>query len=173
MGYSISWVAFRGISPEIGLARLHLALTAKTASFGDEACSGQMLPEGWYLVVAEGCDSQIISAASLATLSVDCEAVTGSVEEHVMFSAAEGWRHGQRNWRAAHDAQKSTRHIECQGEPPASYAVASSEAKAQQDAEDAGEKEVDFTSRFRFRWLNRSSASSMMRNAPALTLIAS
>jgi hypothetical protein len=144
MGHSISWVAFKGLSKEVGLARLHLALTGKTASLGDEACLGQRLPDDWYLVVVEGCDDQIISTPFLARLSADCEAVSGSVEEHVMFSAAEGWRNGQQNWRAAHDAQKSTRHIECQGEPPPSYAVALTEAKASQDAEDAAAAEVDF-----------------------------
>jgi hypothetical protein len=144
MGYSISWVAFKGVSHDVGLARLRLSSTAQIASFGEAKCSGHTLPGNWYLVVADGCDSQIISASSLSTLSTDCEAVAGSVEEHVMYSTAEGWCGGKRIWRTAHDAQKSIRHIECSGEPPATYAVALGEAKAQQDTEDSGAKEVDF-----------------------------
>ncbi len=61
-----------------------------------------------------------------------------------MYSAAEGWRGGKRIWRIEHDAEKSARHLECSGELPATYAVALGEAESEQDAEDAGAKEVDF-----------------------------
>jgi hypothetical protein len=112
---------------------------------GTEAkLSGCSLPDDWYLVVADGCDSEIVSSSRLSTLSIDCEAVAGSAEEHVMYSAAEAWRGGKRTWRIVHDAQKVSRHIECSGDPPAKYAVALDEAKMQQDVEDAGAKEVDF-----------------------------
>lgn len=144
MGYSISWVAFKGISREAGLSRLLLTETQRTTSLGEAPCSGIALPGGWYLVVAKGCDSQVISTSFLSRLSADCEAVSGSVEEHVMYSAAEGWRNGNRDWRIAHDAQKARRHIECTGEAPDSYGKALDQARAEQDAEDAAEDEVDF-----------------------------
>jgi hypothetical protein len=144
VGVSISWVAFKGVTDVVGLSRLGLSLTARSSSFGQERYLGRSLPGAWYLVVERKWNSKIVSSSSLSALSADCEVVAGWVEEHVMFSAAEGWRDGQKTWRLEHDAEKSDRHIECSGEPPTTYPAALAEAEAEQDAEDAGSKEVDF-----------------------------
>ena len=144
MGFSISWVAFKGVPDVVGLSRLGLSLTARSSGFSQERCLGRSLPGAWYLVVERKWNSKIVSSSSLSAVSADCEVVAGWVEDHVMFSAAEGWRHGLTTWRLEHDAEKSDRHIECSGEPPPTYAAALAEAEAGQDAEDAGSKEVDF-----------------------------
>jgi hypothetical protein len=144
MGFSISLIGFKGLSDELASQRLGLRKTSQTTSFADTEFSGYALPKGWFLIAARGCDSPLISSDSLTTLSVDCEVVACSIEEHVMYVSAELWKHGRRIWRIAHNAQMALRDLETEGDLPPSYAEALSEATKQQDAEDAGRREVDF-----------------------------
>lgn len=144
MGYSIAWVAFKNVTPEVGLERLGLSSTGRIAPYAESEFTGHALRDGWFLVVARGCDNPVVSAESLSVLADGAEAVACSVEEHVMFSSAERWVRSQNVWRIAHDAQTSIRRLHTKGELPSTYTQALREATARQDAEDAGPGEVDF-----------------------------
>lgn len=144
MGYSLSWLAFKNLPPDVGLARLGLTATDRRAEYAREPVSGQSLPNGWFLVVMKGCDHPLVAESALSVLSAEAEVVACSVEEHVMVSSAEGWANGRRQWRVEHDAQQSTRHLVTAGTLPAAYAVALRNAQEAQDAEDATDAEVDF-----------------------------
>src|SRR5262245_42205659 len=144
MGYSIAWVAFKNVTPEVGLARLGLYSTGRLAPYAESEFTGHALRDGWFLVVARGGDHPLVSAGSLAVLSEGAEAVACSVEEHVMCSSAERWVRGQNVWRIAHDAQQSIRHLKTTGALPSTYPQALREAAVRQDAEDAGPGAVDF-----------------------------
>ena len=143
MGYSLSWLAFKNLPRDVGLARLGLTATDHVAEYAREPVSGQPLPDGWFLVVMNGCDHPLIAESSLATLSADSEVIACSVEEHVMCSSAEAWNNGQRRWRVEHDAQQSSRHLATSGTLPATYADVLRTAQDAQDAEDDDEPEVD------------------------------
>lgn len=144
MGYSLSWLAFRGPPLEAGLEALALSKTGEVGEWGRKSIAGHSLPCGWHLVVAPGCDHALVSDSSLAALSASADVIACRVEEHVMFSSAEFWAHGERVWRVEHDAQESWRYLKSEGSLPAPYAVALQRAEEEQDAEDLGSKEVDF-----------------------------
>lgn len=144
MGYSLSWLAVRNISGESVLDRLALHPTGARAEYATEKISGQPLPDGWFLVVARGCDHRIISESALSSVSVDAEVVACSIEEHVMVSSSEGWGGGKRLWRVDHDGQESMRDLTTSGSLPSPFAKLHAQALEDQDAEDAGAREVDF-----------------------------
>jgi hypothetical protein len=144
MGHSLSWIAFKNLPSEVGLARLGLIPTNRVAEYAREPVSGQSLRGGWFLVVMKGSDHPLISESSLSALSDQSEVVACSIEEHVMFSSAEGWSNRQRHWRVQHDAQQSIRHLSTLGSLPANYAELLRRTQEAQDAEDADGAEVDF-----------------------------
>jgi hypothetical protein len=144
MGYSLSWLAFKGVPSDVGLARLGLRVTDRFAEYAREPVSGHSLRDGWFLVVMNGCDHPLLSESSLSALSVQSEVVACSIEEHVMVSSAEGWKNGDRYWRVEHDAQQSARHLATSGSLPASYEEALRSAREAQDAEGSAEPAVDF-----------------------------
>lgn len=144
MGSSISWLAFKGPSAEAGLQVLGLSKAEKMEVRHRKSVTGKSLPGGWHLVIAPGCDHPLLSDANLATLAKEGEVIACRVEEHVMFSACESWRDGTRTWRIEHDAQQGRRHLAHSGVLPEIYAGALQRANQEQDAEDAGAKEVDY-----------------------------
>lgn len=144
MGHALSWIAFKGTTLEAGLSSLGLSRTGTVREWGRKSVTGHALPDGWHLVIAPRCNHPLVSEANLAALSGAAEVIACCVEEHVMFSVAESWRHGERVWRVEHDAQLSRRHLKSDGLLPAFYTQVLQQAQELQDAEDSGRQEVDF-----------------------------
>jgi hypothetical protein len=146
MGNSLSWLAVKGKSPETVLGQLELRSTRKPGEVGRAPFVAATSDAGWYLVVANRCAHHIISAPVVESLSADCELLTCTVEEHVMFSEATGWRGGQRLWSVTHrgddDATKKT--VAEQGTLPSEYPAIRDRFFSQQEAENAADAEVDF-----------------------------
>lgn len=63
---------------------------------------GSDLGNGWYLVLANEYDSDLLGEQVLGQLSVDAQVITCMIEEHCMHSFAAGWRHGQQIWSVFH-----------------------------------------------------------------------
>ena len=135
MGYSISWLACRGLTAQTALKRLGLTETTRTAECARAKFSAQSLPGEWHPIVANRCDHTMIRAPSLANLSVECEVVACSVEEHVMHCSAEHWREGTRRWRIEHSSEKGAEHLDTEGELPAVLAALVAGAAAAQAAD--------------------------------------
>lgn len=135
MGFSISWLACRGLTAQAACERLGLTETTRTAEYARAKFTAQSLPDGWQLIVADRCDHTMIRAPSLATLSVECEAVACSVEEHVMYCSAEHWRDGTRRWRIEHASEKGAEHLDTEGELPEVLAALVAGAAAAQAAD--------------------------------------
>lgn len=146
MGNSLSWLAVKGKSPEAVLEELQLSSTGTPG----EVCRSPLVAAtsnaGWYLIVANRCEHHIISAPVVERLSASCDVVTCTVEEHVMFSEAIGWRHGRRLWSVTHrgedDSTKKT--VSEKGTLPSEYFAIRDRFFRQQEAEDAADAEVDF-----------------------------
>lgn len=138
MGYSISWLACRGLTAQAAYQRLALTETTRTAEYARAELTAHGLPYGWRLIVADRCDHTMIHAPSLAELSVGCEVVACSIEEHVMVCSAELWREGTRRWRAEHSSEKGREHLQTQGELPDGLAAWVAGAGAAQTAEPEG-----------------------------------
>lgn len=120
MGYSLSWLAIKGKTPQAVLSELGFRATGERQEFPEASLSAAEMPTGWYLIVSDHTE-HVASDAALEHLTADCEAVTCFVEEHVMFSGAAGWKAGRRCWSVNHDAQEGIEHLETEGELPAPF----------------------------------------------------
>jgi hypothetical protein len=140
MGYSIAWVAIRGTPLDQALIAAGLSGTSTLAEFASKPFTGQALQNGWYLLVAKGCDSPLIASKVLAELSSNGQAVACSIEEHVMFSSVEFWQGGQSIWKVAHSSEKGIRHLSSSGSPPVSFQEVVAEANRLQEQD----SEVDY-----------------------------
>lgn len=145
MGQSVCWLAIEARRVEDVRARLGLEPAEATADPDVAPLVGAALSSGWYVVVARGCDHPLLSPAALRAASEGGLAVACSIEEHVMFSSASGWDRGAERWRVAHAAEEGPRHLASTGAPPATLAGLRERYAKLQDAEDAGEGEVDLT----------------------------
>jgi hypothetical protein len=143
MGYSLAWLAVRGIPFEVTLDRLRLLPSGAQAEYAESDLSARTIAGNWTLVVARRCDHRIIAERELTTLSADCEVIACSVEEHVMYSSAELWSHGHRRWHVAHDAQKGIAHLSTSGDLPGDFAATRARFAQEQEAEGGAEADVD------------------------------
>ena len=116
MGYSISWLAFRGLTAQAAYQRLALTETTRRAEYARAKFTAHGLPDGWHLIVADRCDHTMVRPPSLASLSVGCEVVACSIEEHVMVCWSEHWRDGTRRWHIEPSSEKGPAHLQAEGE---------------------------------------------------------
>ena len=118
MGVSISWLAVRDMEPEA--IHKHLGLLSSREFDADikYPFAGRVLPNGWYLVVANRCDSPLIRDEMLSSLSLSARVVAASVEEHVMYCFSTCWLDGKQEWRVQHEAEKGVNHLQVSGAPP-------------------------------------------------------
>ena len=146
MGNSLSWLAAKGKSPETVLGELELRSTRKPGDVGRSPFVAATSDAGWYLIVANRCEHHIISAPVIERLSAGCEVLTCTVEEHVMFSEATGWRDGHRLWSVTHRGEDDTtkKTVSEAGTLPSEYSAIRDRFFRQQEAESAADAEVDF-----------------------------
>lgn len=143
MGSSLAWNATRGIPADDALQRQGLSATNRRADYTESAISSMPLDDGWLLVVARGCDHRIIGESNLSKLSLGCEVIACSIEEHAMFSSSELWSNGKRLWRVEHDAQQAFDHLSATGSLPDDYGPTKAHFAAHQEAEGGAKADVD------------------------------
>jgi hypothetical protein len=137
MGFSLAWVAVRGLRREKVLEALGLRATGEHEELPESELVGAALPSGWYLVVAD--HFGILEDGELArALSKKGETVACWVEEHVMFSMACGFEKGKERWRVSHDSSRGLEHLETSGSLPASFAPIRDEHLQKQRAHETG-----------------------------------
>ncbi|HEY1811669.1 MAG TPA: hypothetical protein VGG74_04890 [Kofleriaceae bacterium] len=143
MGAALCWVAVRGKTRDTVLDELALTGTGDIEDIPESPLVGARLADGWYLVVSNE-DLRFEGQDLLARLSSNCEAVTCFVDEHVMFSAAYGWRAGEQQWSIVHDSARSIEHLAAGGELPAEFAAIRDRLAAEQQRAGGQDAEVDF-----------------------------
>jgi hypothetical protein len=141
MGESRSWVAIRGLERAEVAARLDCADTDEPADRRAELALGQ-LSDGWLVIVCSRFD--FVASRQLSELSKGAELAACQIEEHVMFSAAYGFRDGVQTWSVAHDPDKGLYNLEIEGTPPPELDAIRAQLRSQQDAEGGEEADVDF-----------------------------
>ena len=144
MGYSQSSLAVSGKSPDEVLSAIGLRSTGKRVELPESGYNGANLPNGWFLVIADRAESEIIDEGVLRRLSIGCEVIACSVEEHVMVSEASGWKNGSRKWRVVHDPQRGMEHLEVEGEPPAVFTSIRDRLCEEQSAAGGSESDTDY-----------------------------
>jgi hypothetical protein len=143
MGFSLSWIAVKGKStPEI-LRELGLRATGERASAGEQPFVGAS-NNAWYLIVADGAEHPVLRLEILERLSIGCEVMTCTVEEHVMFSRSTGWRNGQSLWAVTHRGEVGPTGIEEEGTPPSEYAPIRDRLLQRQQDEGGEAADVDY-----------------------------
>lgn len=146
MGYSLTLLAVQCAEPDEALRRLGCVRTGKTCEYAHEAISGYALPGNWFLIVAMGGDEHelFLQPEILGPLSENYPLVTCSIEEHVMYSAAESWSCGSLVWRAEHIGESGPIHLKTSGALPPGFEAMAAEIKEMQDAEGGEHAGVDY-----------------------------
>ncbi|HEY8574412.1 hypothetical protein [Phenylobacterium sp.] len=142
MGFSISWLAFEGLTKADALGRLSLTDTGHPDEANEAPFSAADLPTGWALVFSN--DFDFASDARLAQLSAGATLLAGQVEEHVMYSSARLFRDGACVWRIQHDAGCGLAHLDAEGRLPETFAAARDAALRELDEAGGEASEVDF-----------------------------
>src|SRR3954467_736534 len=142
MGFSLGWLATRNIDPQILYEALQLRPTTMRKPALSSAAMAGALPSGWHLLLMNRTE-RLMTDAFLADVSKGGEAVGCFVEEHVMYSAAVGWRAGAKVWSVGHDSEKGTMHLDVAGDVPDAFSAVRMRCETAQRLEDAGEPEVD------------------------------
>ena len=102
------------------------------------------MPQGWYVIVANGCDHRFLKPSVLEPLSRSYRVVACSIEEHVMFSSAEEWVAGALAWRAVHVGENGPIHLKTSGALPPSFQSMADGLAAKQEAEGGKTAHVDY-----------------------------
>lgn len=144
MGFALSWLATKGKPTETVLAELELRATGDEGIAGESRVVGAMTATGWYLIVLDEAEHRLISGAVIARLSRGCEVLTCTVEEHVMFSQATGWRDGREEWRVTHRGEDGPVGLDAEGGLPAGFPAIRDELTARQVAEGGADAGVDY-----------------------------
>lgn len=143
MGASMAWVAVQSKDDAAVLRALNATPTADHDELFESELAGVRLRDGWYLIVAQGCDSALVSDESLSTLSRIGPLVACSLEEHVMFSSARSWRDGRQIWSVSHDAEQDVLNLETDGDLPEIFSTLRASAVQAQEQEGGSASEVD------------------------------
>lgn len=118
MGFSLSWIALKGVGKDQALELTGLADTDEPDPDNEEPISGTMLPTGWYLIVFDDIAHPLTHPDELARLSEAATVLAGVAEEHVNYSAACLYEGGEEIWRVWHQLDFGDFHLEVEGTPP-------------------------------------------------------
>ena len=143
MGFALSWIAVKGKPAAEVLRVLALRPTGGRAHEGDVPFVAAESDAGWYLVVMSGAEHRLLGPAVLTGVSAGCELLTCTVEEHVMFSEAAGWKNGERAWKVTHRGEDGPIRVDEDGTLPPGYNSIRDRLMAMQEAEGGARAEVD------------------------------
>lgn len=143
MGYSISWLATRNLSPE----ELQAHFGSSFLTVAEEPIEGAgnvatQLPSGFTLLFCHD-DSELCEDLAKQLSTEEGEVYSASVEEHVMVSILTLWRGEERVWSVMHDGSDGGDDLEVAGEPPPELAELIARCEAQRTAADAYD-DVDY-----------------------------
>jgi hypothetical protein len=144
MGFAISWIAVRQKSPDAVIQELRLSRTGEFGDYADYPIVAQSLRSGWFLMVIDECDHKLLDPGELQRLSLECEVIACSIEEHVMYSSSECWKNGKEIWRVRHNAQESILDLESTGNLPENFPDLTRQFADEQEQAGGETADVDF-----------------------------
>jgi hypothetical protein len=144
MGFSLTWVAIKGSTPQQVHAALSLRGTGARVEIAETGLTGATLPGGWYLVTSDHAPLNLVDDQLLAKLSQLGDVVICDVEEHCMVSFSARWQNGNQRWLLMHDAQSGKDRLEVEGEPPSSFSAIRDQLQAKQAVANATKERVDY-----------------------------
>ena len=144
MGFSISWIAIRGISKADACTRLSIQDSSEPDEANESPVSGALLPTGWLVIFLNDLVHPFVAIEELCKLSEGCEVIGCQVEEHVMASAAFLYRNGRRIWNITHESEKGGDNLEVDGSPPSEFSTIKAKSIAAQQRSDEEDEGVDY-----------------------------
>ena len=142
MGFSISWIALRGVEKAEALRRLGFRDVGSEDEANESPFSATYIPTGWTLIFSNDVDYG--SAEHLRQISAGTTAVSCQVEEHVMFSAAHSSTDGHDDWSIWHDSQNGMQDLHTSGVLPVAFATTKARLLAEQDHDKDGQVDYVF-----------------------------
>jgi hypothetical protein len=134
MGFSISWIAFKGVSKEDALTRVGLRDLAFEDGDNSAPFSAAALPTGWVVLFAN--DFDYGSPEKIRALAPEITVVACQAEEHVMFSAAHCALQHEIIWSVSHDGgQHGVYDLISTGTLPPEFPLIRERLRAAQDVE--------------------------------------
>jgi hypothetical protein len=144
MGYSLSWLAVKGKAQQILLRSLGLRSIGNYVENIRTPPVGAELTMGWYLAIVGRSGHRLIRDSFVAQFSSHCEVVTVDLEEHVMVSAATGWRKANKIWSVKHDGQRGVEHLVTEGQLPSAFSGIRENFCHKQQTRGADDADVDY-----------------------------
>jgi hypothetical protein len=141
VGQSNSWIGIRGLPKSDILERLDVRDSGRADDGHSAKLAAADLKDGW--VVIRSRNFNFPNPRRLALLSQGAELVSAQIEEHVMVSAAHGFREGRQIWSIVHDPGKGLYSLVVEGEPPAQFSSLSERRRREQDAAGGEDADVD------------------------------
>lgn len=145
MGFSISWIAFKGVSLAKAALAFGLIQTGQTEEVMDFPLSGAQVGD-WAIIVAEDLYPKLADERELVRLSRRQDIVVVHVNETTMLFWASRWHGGREIWEVRHEGENDHRHLEVEGDLPPEFTAVRDKWLATQDKEDARGTMVDFVS---------------------------
>lgn len=143
MGFSHSWIAVQGATPEQAMEALGMEVSPAPRPY--LFCEGVALIEwpNWLLVISDKDDDVFVGP--LSRLAAFGSAIACSMNERVMYSEARGYEGGQQVWGVVHDPNEdeSLYSLRITGSPPDQLEAIVRAAKAEQDSEGGEDADVD------------------------------
>lgn len=122
MGYSISWLAVKGLDKKTIYGRAGVGETGDIGDRDDYPASARELGNGWTLLLFDRCEHPLLQSGALAGLSANCSVVACNVDEDVMFASAEVWQDGAQIWSVRHLGDREVEDLDVKGIPPDEFA---------------------------------------------------
>ncbi len=118
MAFQITWLAVHGKDKMDVLDSMHLRDTGILDEAAESPICAAPFPDGWTIIVLNRFAHPFAEDASLMLFSQDCRVIACHVEETAMFSAAQLYENGKRQWAVIHDSQAGEYHLDVEGRPP-------------------------------------------------------
>ena len=140
MGYSVAWIAVKGVTPEAIMETLGLE---EILSHYPKYPSVGALADGWTLYYIHDFDGAFKRPLE-QLVALGAPTVAARQEDHVMYSEARGYDGGRELWRVVRDSQEEPyMHVAITGEPPPQFEAIRAKAFAAQEAEGGEDAGVD------------------------------
>jgi hypothetical protein len=142
MGFSISWLAFKGLSKAEVLKRTGFRDSGAYDEANESPFSLAELPTGWAILFSN--DFNYGSAEHLIGLSAAATVLACQAEEHIMFSAAHCCADGRESWTLWRDSARGMYDLSTQGALPAEFEPIKKRLTSPQDASGGARSRVDY-----------------------------
>ena len=141
MGFSIPWIAIRGLEKHKLLERFGLYDTGETEEYPESSICGTSIPDNTYLLYLRDCFHRFVTPEFLSAASKGCSILGCQVEEHIMASAAFYYRDGKRLWNVVHESDSGVDHLDTEGDIPDPFNEIRKAAVENQRKEDLRERD--------------------------------